>query len=40
MAHWQSDINDNQFKENILYTHVTIMGIPENYEKTAYFNSR
>ena len=31
-AHWQSTINDNEFKENILYTHVTIMGIPENYE--------
>lgn len=29
---WESDVNDSEFKENILYTHLTITSIPENYE--------
>ena len=31
-TNWKSEINNNQFKESTLYTHLTVVGIPANYE--------
>ena len=32
ITNWASDVNDNEFQEDLLYTHLVITEIPANYE--------